>query len=220
MSVGTHNARLEKVEAVTAPHVLVMTPSRGQCAMGYHKSILAVVNERHPNIEIDTDHNWPEDVCVVRARMVQYARMHRYTRVFFWDSDVSMSVAMFLAIALSPYDFAAGLYVNAGGKIPFLGEPRKVANWMQVTHVPMGAACLSVRLLETLSENENHFLDVMPGTGEEIHTPDLFAKLQDARGHSLSEDYSFCERAVKAGYPPHVYTGDTATHWKMVPLKA
>jgi len=205
---------------VSTPRVLVMTPSRGTCAMGYHKSILAALNERHPYIDFDTDHNWPEDVCVVRARMAHYARREGYDRVFFWDSDVSMTVEMFLAIARSPHDFAAGLYVNSGGKIPFLGDPVRVGDWMQVTHVPMGAACLSAKMLAAIDERTPKFLDIMPGTGEEIWTPDAFAKLNDQRGRSLSEDYSFCTRALDAGFRPHVYTGDTATHWKMVPLKA
>jgi len=203
---------------VTAPRVLVMTPSRGTCAMGYHKSILAVAQSRLPGVYIDTMHNWPEDVCLVRARMAHYAWREKYDRVFFWDSDVSMSVEMFLAIATSPHEFAAGLYMNSRGKIPFLGELKRAGDWAVAEAVPLGAACISRKVLGSIGNSP--FLDVMPDSGEEIWTPDLFAHLRDVHGHRQSEDYSFCQRAVEAGYPPHVYTGDTATHWKMVPLKA
>lgn len=188
--------------------------------MGYHKSVLAVVKSRFPDIDVDTDHNWPEDVCLVRARMAYYAKREGYDRVMFWDSDISMGVDMFLAIARSKHDFAAGLYVNAGGRVPFRGEPKPDGEgWAPVTHVPLGAASISMWALDQVATKAGTFTDVMPGTGERIETPDLFAHLYDSRNERLSEDFSFCERALRAGVCPRIFLGDTATHWKMVPLK-
>lgn len=77
-----------------------------------------------------------------------------------------------------------------------------------VAGVPMGCTLLSRPLLQKMRDlyPSLSFRDTMPYTEEPIDTVALF-QLLFHEGVLLSEDFSFCQRAVECGFRPQLYLG-------------
>jgi len=175
-----------------------------------------------------------------RNHMAQVALTQGWDKLFFIDADEGFTWNDFASIALSEHKVAAGLvplkafpvpnsYETVLNYLPFLDdEPffddsirnlkstkrlarAKKSPWIEVAYTGTGYLCVDVSVFAKLAETADEYTYPNPQTG----VPSVHWSFFDGGpmyGQYLSEDWTFCEKARKAGFKIMVNTDVFVTH--------
>ncbi len=210
----------------------------GSVSVSYHQSLLSMA--RSGQIEIAPAMSWlSEDLVRVRCRCLRHFLQETdCTHLLFWDADVggtdSTGQGACCALALmgmlsenvdligAPYPRKRiywdqvrlhgpeGAYswpmrrLDPGSEVPFEGRKARVAG------IPFGFCLISRACAQAVSDRCDTFIDwyddkhhVTPLAFQLLVTSDRYRQL-------LSEDNSFCQRAIDAGREVWMYVGPGA----------
>jgi hypothetical protein len=135
-----------------------------------------------------------------RNTVVQAALLTEADAVFWVASDILLPVDAISALVATGHDFVTGIYCQ-----------RYAPHWPLVAH------------FDPLKETFNWFIEWPPNVVAPIDgcgfgcviTSMRLLKALDApwfKYEKFSEDFDFCLKAARAGYPPHVHTGVQCGH--------
>lgn len=152
---------------------------------------------------------------VTRARnnlAAKFLANEKATHLFFIDSDIKFAAEEIVKLVLRDKDIVGGAY-PAKKEPPFyvvnkVPEPEIDGDLVQVRHLGTGFLMIKRAVFEKLIEQypETKFKDSLnlgsnsAGVPYENYMYNLFDVLIDDRGHLLSEDWVFCDRASKQGF--------------------
>jgi len=140
-----------------------------------------------------------------------------YDKIFWIDSEISWTVEDFMKIYGSDKDIISGVYLNEKGVPMFSTISEEISPYAILTNAnefPIAAAGFG-------------FIAIKSGIFESIQRPwfDLvFQKLENEAGQEMlipyGEDYSWCEKAKKAGYEIFLDPSVLVNHHKKVVINA
>ncbi len=169
-----------------------------------------------------------------RNHIAQVALTQGWDKLFFIDADAGFTWAQFRQIIDSPHPLTAGIcplktYPISLNYLPFKEDEQFFENaqrsvvstkkmaeshgspLVKVPFVGTAFMCIDRSVLMKLSETADHYSYPNPYSGQAESHWDFF-KVESVADTYLSEDWSFCDKARKAGFDVYIDTNVIINH--------
>ncbi len=169
-----------------------------------------------------------------RNHIAQVCLTQGFDKLFFIDADAGWSWNQFMKIVSSPHPLTAGIcplkvYPISMNYLPFAEDEKYFTNaqrsmestkkmaeghgssLVKVPFVGTAFMCIDRKVLMKLAETRDHYVYPNPYTGQAESHWDFF-KVESVKDTYLSEDWSFCDAARKAGFDVYIDTDVVITH--------